>query len=704
MKKKILIIIVLFAVFPFFQIANGQNTWFQKANLGGGVREGAVGFSIGTKGYIGTGFNGSNLKDFWEWDQSTNVWTQKADFGGGWREDAIGFSIGTKGYIGLGDSTVNNGPCSDFWEWNQSSNIWTQKANFPYIPVEHAIGFSIGTKGYLGTGWYGSNSFTNEFWEWNQATNIWVQKANFGGVARWGSIGFSIGNKGYIGTGNNDSWWNDFWEWDQTTNTWTQKANFPGTTRFVAVGFSIGNYGYIGTGYDGTDRKDFWEWNQATNIWTMRTDFEGNARQEAVGFSIGNKGYIGTGCNESNTFYNDFWEYTPLCTAATPIISTFSQTIFCSGDSITLTSSSDSLYLWNNGNTNQSITINTSGDYSVSIIDSLGCRASSTITTVTVNPIYLQNVHTFICQGNIYTFPDSSVLTATSDTIQTSHLTTINSCDSIIVTSLSVNPTSSQNISATICQGNTYTFPDGTMATSDTMQTSHLITTNLCDSNIVTTLIVNPTYSQNISDSICKGSLYIFPDGSMSVIVLDTIQTSYLTSINSCDSTITTDLTVNLVDTSITVSVPILASNATVATYQWLDCNLMNTISGATNQSYTALSNGSYAVIVTQNGCTDTSSCYDVFSVGIGITSLKNYEATTYPNPNNGSFNLIYHLKSKSDFMIKDIAGRIVFSKSISGFDGSENITASNLCNGIYFWEILSSDGILAHGKIAVEK
>ena len=35
------------------------NTWTQKADFGGTGRNGAVGFSIGSKGYIGTGYDGS---------------------------------------------------------------------------------------------------------------------------------------------------------------------------------------------------------------------------------------------------------------------------------------------------------------------------------------------------------------------------------------------------------------------------------------------------------------------------------------------------------------------------------------------------------------------------------------------------------------------------------------------------------------------
>ena len=47
-------------------------------------RYGAVGFSIGSKGFIGTGvdFFGNYYNDFWEYNPATNTWTQKANFGG----------------------------------------------------------------------------------------------------------------------------------------------------------------------------------------------------------------------------------------------------------------------------------------------------------------------------------------------------------------------------------------------------------------------------------------------------------------------------------------------------------------------------------------------------------------------------------------------------------------------------------------------
>lgn len=297
---------------------NAQGHWTQKADFGGTPRYQSVGFSIGTKGYIGTGFqNAGNTRDFWEWEQSTNVWTQKADFGGTARTVATGFSIGTKGYIGTGfeDGIDLMGAFTkDFWEWDQATNIWTQKADFGGTARTYATGFSIGTNGYIGAGQQDPDfSNTQDFWEYNPATDTWTQKANFGGGLRAYAVGFSIGNLGYMGTGHDGSLAHkDFWEFDPVTNVWTQKADVGLFERFFATGFSIGTKGYIGTGVEAPDfaySQTFLEWDQASNTWIEQADFPGAPRSYAVGFSIGNKGYIGTGLDTGFITHNDFWEF-----------------------------------------------------------------------------------------------------------------------------------------------------------------------------------------------------------------------------------------------------------------------------------------------------------------------------------------------------------------------------------------------------------
>ena len=127
-----------------------------------------------------------------------NSWTQKADFGGTGSDYAASFSIGIKGYIGTG--RINGNPRRDFWEYDPATNAWTQKADFGGTERYAATGFSISSKGYIGTGSNGISDY-KDFWEYDPSTNIWTQKADFGGPGRLGATGFSIGSKGYIGTG-----------------------------------------------------------------------------------------------------------------------------------------------------------------------------------------------------------------------------------------------------------------------------------------------------------------------------------------------------------------------------------------------------------------------------------------------------------------------------------------------------------------------
>ncbi|MBP9083832.1 MAG: T9SS type A sorting domain-containing protein [Bacteroidia bacterium] len=325
MKYVILIFASFLAAVSVYSQA--PNTWTQKAHFGGTARWGAVGFSMGSKGYLGTGFSNdvaTEYKDFWEYDPALNTWTQKADFGGTARHSAVGFSIGSKGYLGTGSSNIYPYTFKDFWEYDPALNTWTQKAGFGGTARYLAVGFSIVGKGYLGTGFsYDGVTHYKDFWEYDPALNTWTQKTNFGGTARYGAVGFSIGSKGYLGTGfyfdGTSHYIKDFWEYDPALNTWFKKADFGGTARYLANGFSIGSKGYLGTGVDVTypySIEDFWEYDPALNTWTQKTDFGGGERSSSVGFSIGSKGYLGTGYSYDGTphKYKNFWEYTPECT------------------------------------------------------------------------------------------------------------------------------------------------------------------------------------------------------------------------------------------------------------------------------------------------------------------------------------------------------------------------------------------------------
>ena len=199
-----------------------QNTWTKKAVLTGAGRSSAFGFSIGNMGYIGTGYNGSNFyfTDFWAYNSLNNSWTQKVDLGttaNSGRYEAVGFSIGGKGYAGTGFKL--GGRLKDFYEYDTTANKWTQKADFGGSDRYIAVAFSIGQKGYVGSG-SDLAGFSKDFWEYNPLNDKWTQVADCPGEGRGEAVGFSNGNKGYFGTGYKaNPYMKDFWEFDPTGTT-----------------------------------------------------------------------------------------------------------------------------------------------------------------------------------------------------------------------------------------------------------------------------------------------------------------------------------------------------------------------------------------------------------------------------------------------------------------------------------------------------
>jgi N-acetylneuraminic acid mutarotase len=311
--------------------AQSPGTWIQKSDIGGAARARAVGFSIGDKGYLGTGTTAEGIKkDFWEYDPVADSWTQKADFGGTARSGAVGFSIGSKGYIGTGETDYPEyHMLKDFWEYDPDANSWTRKKDFGGSARCWSAGFAAGNKGYIGTGI--NEAYLKDFWEYDPAKNTWTRKAQYPGVKGSNLTAFSIGDKGYMGMSFNfytNTWWQkDFYEYDPSTNTWTRKANFGDGRRDWTAAFSIGTKGYVGTGMSSFDYKnDFWEYDPADNEWTEQAEFRGIERIGAIAFSIGSKGYIGTGEDYYGAYLNDFWEYTPDVTLLCKTPSTQSYT------------------------------------------------------------------------------------------------------------------------------------------------------------------------------------------------------------------------------------------------------------------------------------------------------------------------------------------------------------------------------------------
>jgi alpha-tubulin suppressor-like RCC1 family protein len=206
-------------------------------------------------------------------------------------------------------------------------------------------------------------------------------------------------------------------------------------------------------------------------------------------------------------------------------------------------------------------------------------------------------------------------------------------------------------------------------------------------------VICFPTDSQ-LSRTICKGSSYLFNNLSLtsSGIYTDTLMNS-----KGCDSVISLHLTVLDIDTSVVISGQTLTSIENSASYQWLDCNnAYSIIAGETSQSFTPSFNGSYAVEVTKNTCSDTSACQLISTVGILENSLLN-SVKLFPNPTSNEFQIIFPSILNAQVTIFNNQGKEVESRLIFG-NKIEDFSLASVKPGIYLVRIIS------RGELAVFK
>ncbi|MBN8691720.1 MAG: SBBP repeat-containing protein [Bacteroidetes bacterium] len=186
-----------------------------------------------------------------------------------------------------------------------------------------------------------------------------------------------------------------------------------------------------------------------------------------------------------------------------------------------------------------------------------------------------------------------------------------------------------------------------------------------CDTSLNRTPIVvsvSPNFSATTNATICAGNTYTLPSGT--VVSTAGTYTSNLFTAKGCDSVIVTNLLVNQPNVNVTNSGLTISALATGATFQWYDCNLNQIIVGATAQTFTASMNGSYAVIVTQNGCQDTSVCTLIQNVGINELNIPTL--LLYPNPTAGKIKINTSvLNDVTAIKIYSTRGELVFIREI---------------------------------------
>jgi hypothetical protein len=315
-----------------------------------------------------------------------------------------------------------------------------------------------------------------------------------------------------------------------------------------------------------------------------------------------------------------------------------------------------------------------SGIHTQVIANHVGCDSTITLNLTIRQPTF-GTLSTTQCGP--YTI-NGQTYTSSGTYVQT--LTNVNGCDSTLTISLLINQNTSATQSATAC--GTYFWPVNAQTyTTSGPKTATLTNSQGCDSVITLNLTIHQPTTATLTQSACTS----FTLNGQTYTSAGTY-TQTLTNAAGCDSTLTLTLTLTPVSASLTSNGGTLTASPSGLTYQWLDCGNGNTpISGANMETFTATSSGSYAVIVSNGTCTDTSTCETV--VGLPDCGFCS-GISVYPNPFADKISLqLPNLKDGLEMQLFDAQGRLVRRMTVES--QVTEISLSELASGVYLMRLM---------------
>lgn len=289
----------------------------------------------------------------------------------------------------------------------------------------------------------------------------------------------------------------------------------------------------------------------------------------------------------------------------------------------------------------------------------------------------------------IYTWPVDGQSYFQSGTY-THTLTNISGCDSVITLDLTIHLdyTITDNISA--CDS--YTWPvNGTTYTASGSHTESFTSTSGCDSTHILNLTLNTSASSTQTEVACATYTWV-ADG---MTYTTTGQyTATLQTVAGCDSVVTLDLTIDNVDNGVSFDYPngtfVADETSPNATFQWMYCTNMSAIANETSASFTPQANGDYAIEVSNGVCVDTSDCVSINNVGVETVNEDLFNI--YPNPNNGSFNILLNGINEGVVRISDAQGRVVYENTFVEMAGI-NVQLPQVGKGLYTVQVYGKLG-----------
>ena len=227
---------------------------------------------------------------------------------------------------------------------------------------------------------------------------------------------------------------------------------------------------------------------------------------------------------------------------ALPTVNAGLDVAICPGDSVQLNGGGGVTNNWINYNNGDFVSPINNTVYTVIGIDDNGCTATDSI-EIFVNPIYYNVSIISLCTGDSI-FAGGAYQKVSGTFYDT--LSSINGCDSIITTTLTISPVITNSVSASICSGDSL-FVGGAYQSAAGVYLDSFSSASGCDSLVTTTLTISPVITNSVSASICSGDS-LFVGGayqSAAGVYLDSFSSA-----SGCDSLVTTTLTISPVITN----------------------------------------------------------------------------------------------------------------------------------------------------------
>jgi hypothetical protein len=170
-----------------------------------------------------------------------------------------------------------------------------------------------------------------------------------------------------------------------------------------------------------------------------------------------------------------------------------------------------------------------------------------------------------------------------------------------------------------------------------------------------------------------------------------TLKTAY-----GCDSLVKLDLTMHpLLSTKVNRGVNSLELDASADHVQWVQCDSnYKGLESDTNLIFSPKHNGSFAAIVSNEFCTDTTDCFTFTNVSVDPLGIH-FGLNIYPNP----FKEKVLITSLNPVLVSltDMQGKVLFQTKISG--GSE-LDLKQFADGIYLLQIQHESGASSTHKL----